>query len=282
MKFTKMHGTGNDFVVIANWDKKIQLDAATIARLCDRHFGIGADGLILAESSERAEIFMNYYNGDGSLAEMCGNGVRCLAKFAVDEGLVSHDGTIAVETRAGIVGVDVREAQGDTAVVRVDMGEVDFRSDHIPVLADTDEVLDAALEFEGKTYHYGCASMGNPHMTILVDDLETCPIASMGPYFEKHPVFPEGCNISFAQVLDRGHIRMDTWERGAGRTLACGTGTCAAVAVLGRLGCVDDEVEATLSGGKLLVAVQGRGITMTGPAATVFSGEIKLKERGSE
>jgi diaminopimelate epimerase len=282
MKFTKMHGTGNDFVVIANWDKKIQLDAATIARLCDRHFGIGADGLISAESSEQAEIFMNYYNGDGSLAEMCGNGVRCLAKFAVDNGLVSHAGAIAVETRAGIVGIDVREAEDDTAVVRVDMGEVDFRSEKIPVLADTAEVLDATLEFEGRSYRYGCASMGNPHMTILVEDLDDCPIDRMGPYFEKHPMFPEGCNISFAQVLDRGHIRMDTWERGAGRTLACGTGTCAAVAVLGRLGCVDDKVEATLSGGKLQVEVQGRGITMTGPATTVFSGEITIKERGSE
>ncbi len=153
------------------------------------------------------------------------------------------------------------------------MGPVHFEAEKIPVITPHEEAMGESLTFLDKAYTYGCASMGNPHMTVVVEDLDTCPLAAMGAHLEVHPMFPNKCNISFAQVLDRGHIKMDTWERGAGRTLACGTGTCSAVAVLHRLGLVDDRVSADLSGGTLTIALRGEGVMMTGPATVVFTGE---------
>ncbi|MGL6293211.1 diaminopimelate epimerase [Eubacterium aggregans] len=280
MKFTKMQGTGNDFVMIDNIEGTLHLTPDEIAGLCDRHFGIGADGLILVESSATQEVFMNYYNRDGSTAEICGNGVRCLAKYVVDQGIAAHNGPIAVETRAGKIVVEVESGGGAVSQVRVDMGKVDFKAEHIPVIAKTQEVLGEQISCGGVCYTYGCASMGNPHMTVLVEDMSQCPLEKLGAYFENHEMFPEKCNISFAQVIDGGHIRMDTWERGAGQTLACGTGTCSAVAVLGRFGLVEDVVEATLSGGRLTIAVKDGRVTMSGPATTVFTGEIEIRKLG--
>jgi len=278
MKFTKMHGTGNDFVVVANMNRQIVLQADQIAALCDRHMGIGADGVILVESSESCDVFMNYYNSDGSLAQMCGNGVRCLSKFVVDHHIVEGK-TFDVETRAGRIGIEVLGAEGDGPDrFRVDMGDVNFDAASLPMCYKREkEVIGEVTDFDGQRYVYGCASMGNPHMVILVDDLGQVPLGRMGAHYESHPMFPEKCNISFAQVLDREHIRMDTWERGAGRTLACGTGTCSSVAVLNRLGKVGSKVEATLSGGRLTIEVDGTRIHMTGPAVTVFEGDIAME-----
>ncbi len=276
MRFTKMQGAGNDFVVADNMDKRITLTPTEIRRLCDRHFGIGGDGLILVEPSETADIFMNYYNADGTTAEMCGNGMRCTAKFAMDHGIVTKERFVC-DTRAGHIGVKVLANTPKEARIQVAMGEVCFDSAAIPVVTDKPELIGETIAFGDRVLTFGCASMGNPHMTIVVDDFDAFPIDKAGPYFEAHPMFPKHCNISFAQVLDRGHIRMDTWERGAGRTLACGTGTCAAVAVLNRMHLVDDTVEATLSGGKLTIGIQGRAITMTGPAVAVFDGTVAIE-----
>ena len=276
MRFTKMNGAGNDFVVIDNMDLAFALSADEIAAICDRHFGVGGDGLILVEPSESCDVRMNYYNQDGSVAEMCGNGVRCLGKYAADHGIVAAGGPFLVETRAGTIGVSVLESGRRTSRLRVDMGEVRFEAAAVPVISDKAEVLGETVTFEGVSYTYGCASMGNPHMALVVPDFEGCPIETLGPKLECDPMFPNKCNISFAQVIDKNHIRMDTWERGVGRTLACGTGTCACTAVLNRLGLVDSCVEAKLSGGTLTIEIEGRRIFMTGPAQIVFEGDYEI------
>ncbi|MDD4507618.1 MAG: diaminopimelate epimerase [Eubacteriaceae bacterium] len=280
MKFTKMHGTGNDFVVIDNTNLKIHLNQQEVAALCDRHKGIGADGLILVEPSKTASVFMNYYNSDGTIAQMCGNGVRCLSRFVREKGIVSKD-SFDVETRAGIIGITLLERHQQYSQIQVDMGRVSFNAAKLPVeYKNKPEVMGEFTKFDGITYQYGCASMGNPHMVVLVNDLKEVPLEDMGAHYECHPMFPEKCNISFAQVLDENHIRMDTWERGAGKTLACGTGTCSSVAVLHRLGKVGTEVEATLSGGVLKIVLKGNEVFMTGPAVSVFEGTISLEVNG--
>lgn len=276
MKFLKMHGAGNDFIVVNNMNKTIELSADAIAKLCDRHKGIGADGLILVEPSDSAPVFMNYYNSDGSIAQMCGNGTRCLAKFVTDQGIVNKR-EFDVMTRKGRVGIDMIDERPEKSIVRVDMGPVNFKASSLPVLTGKEELMGEDLLWNGKHYQYGCASMGNPHMVIVTDDFNNTPIETIGPLYESHPMFPEKCNISFAQVIDKEHIRMDTWERGDGRTLACGTGTCASVAVLNRLGLVGRHVEATLSGGVLKVDLEADTTYMTGPAEPVFTGEIDLE-----
>lgn len=276
MKFLKMHGVGNDFIVIDNMDQKLNLSQETVAHLCDRHKGIGADGLILVEPSDDAPVFMNYYNADGTVAQMCGNGMRCLAKYVTDHGIVPQK-EFDVMTRKGRIGIDMIEEKPEQSIVRVDMGMVNFKASSLPALTAKEELMGEDLLWDGKHYTYGCASMGNPHMVIVTDDFKNTPIEKIGPLYESHPMFPEKCNISFAEVIDRGHIRMDTWERGDGRTLACGTGTCATVAVLNRLGLVDEHVEATLSGGVLKIDLEPDTIYMTGPAAAVYAGDIDLE-----
>lgn len=271
-----MNGAGNDFVVIDNMDMSIALSPDEIAAICDRHFGVGGDGLILVEPSEDCDVRMNYYNQDGSVAEMCGNGVRCLGKYAADHGIVPGDAPFAVETRAGTIGVTVVKNGAEESELKVDMGEVSFAAASVPVVSEKAEVLGETLKYQGETYTYGCASMGNPHMALVTENFERCPIEDLGARLECDTMFPNKCNISFAQVLDRGHIRMDTWERGVGRTLACGTGTCACAAVLNRLGLVDARVEARLSGGVLTIEIEGRHIFMTGPAQIVFEGTYSL------
>lgn len=276
LDFTKMHGAGNDFIVINNMDEHIRLTEKQIALICDRHFGIGGDGLILVEPAEADAFFMNYYNSDGSVAEMCGNGMRCAAKFAIDGQIVSGSELFTVWTHAGRISVEKEDEMETGMVLKVGMGQVDFRSKAIPVISDLEEVIGETICFQDKKLTYGCASMGNPHMVVLVKQLESFPLEQAGAYFETHPMFPQKCNVSFVQIIDRTHIRMDTWERGAGRTLACGTGTCASVAVLNRMELLDNSVEAQLSGGKLIIDVNGADITMTGPAVSVFSGCIEV------
>lgn len=277
MNFAKYHGTGNDFIIADNMKHRLNLSGSEIAELCDRHKGIGGDGLILAESSEKADIFMNYYNADGSIAEMCGNGVRCLTAYAIDSGILKDKQTIRVETRAGIVTVDVLKGEAGCFLLKVAMGKPNFKAAAIPVITERDEPVDGIIKYKDRMFRYGCASMGNPHMLIVVDDFEVFPFAEIGAYFEKHPMFPRKANVSFAQVLANDEIRMDTWERGVGRTLACGSGTCAAVAVLNRMGLVVNRVRAHLSGGDLEIEVTDCGITMTGEAVRVFTGEfVKL------
>ncbi|MBM6967830.1 diaminopimelate epimerase [Pseudoramibacter alactolyticus] len=276
MKFLKMHGAGNDFIVVNNLDKSMMFSQKKIAQLCDRHKGIGADGLILVEPSNEDAAFMNYYNADGTIAQMCGNGMRCLAKYVTDRQIVKKT-QFTVASRAGRIGIELLKRTPAESTIRVDMGNVVFSAQKIPVISKKEEVIGAHFDWDGVTYSYGCASMGNPHMVVLTGDFDQTPIEAIGPYYEKHAMFPENCNISFAEVKDTNHIRMDTWERGDGRTLACGTGTCATVAVLHRLGRVDTAVEAQLSGGILSVELDGSHVWMTGPAQTVYEGSVDVE-----
>lgn len=276
MKFLKMHGAGNDFIVANNLDKSIVLSQRQIAQLCDRHKGIGADGLILVEPSAEAAVFMNYYNADGTVAQMCGNGMRCLAKYVTDQQIVEKT-HFTVASRAGEIGIDLLKKTPIESTIRVNMGNVIFAAQKIPVVSEKKEVIGAHFDWEGITYIYGCASMGNPHMVVITENFDRTPIEAIGPYYESHAMFPEKCNISFAEVKDASHIRMDTWERGDGRTLACGTGACAAVAVLHRLGRVDTIVEAQLSGGILKVELDGDRVWMTGPAQVVYEGSVDVE-----
>lgn len=282
MNFTKMQGAGNDFIVINNMDNSIQLPAQLIEAMCRPHFGIGADGLILVEPSESCDVRMNYYNQDGSIAEMCGNGVRCLAKYAADAGIVDASKPFEVETRAGKIGVQVLESYRGVSTIKVSMGSVSFETKDIPVISDKVTLLGEKITYKNQELTYGCASMGNPHMAVLVENVDSFPIEEVGPYFEKHAMFPNKCNISFAEVISRDSIAMDTWERGVGRTLACGTGTCATVAVLHRMGLVGSKVHACLSGGDLVIELDGNAVFMTGPAKVVFTGAYEMQVPNEE
>ncbi|WP_195266999.1 diaminopimelate epimerase [Eubacterium sp. 1001713B170207_170306_E7] len=282
MNFTKMQGAGNDFIVIDNMDMSIELPAQLIEAMCRPHFGIGADGLILVEPSKSCDVRMNYYNQDGSVAEMCGNGVRCLAKYAADAGLVDASKPFEVETRAGKIGVQVLESYRGVSTIKVSMGNVSFEPRDIPVVSDKAALIGEKITYNGQELTYGCASMGNPHMAVLVNSVDSFPIEEVGPYFEKHPMFPNKCNISFAEVLGPDSIAMDTWERGVGRTLACGTGTCATVAVLNRMGLVGNKVQACLSGGDLVIELDGNAVFMTGPAKVVFTGVYEMQVPDAE
>lgn len=282
MNFTKMQGAGNDFIVINNMDNSIQLPAQLIEAMCRPHFGIGADGLILVEPSESCDVRMNYYNQDGSIAEMCGNGVRCLAKYAADAGIVDASKPFEVETRAGKIGVQVLESYRGVSTIKVSMGSVSFETKDIPVISDKATLLGEKITYKNQELTYGCASMGNPHMAVLVENVDSFPIEEVGPYFEKHAMFPNKCNISFAEVISRDSIAMDTWERGVGRTLACGTGTCATVAVLHRMGLVGSKVHACLSGGDLVIELDVNAVFMTGPAKVVFMGAYEMQVPNEE
>lgn len=225
---------------------------------------------------------MNYYNQDGSIAEMCGNGVRCLAKYAADAGIVDASKPFEVETRAGKIGVQVLESYRGVSTIKVSMGSVSFETKDIPVISDKVTLLGEKITYKNQELTYGCASMGNPHMAVLVENVDSFPIKEVGPYFEKHAMFPNKCNISFAEVISRDSIAMDTWERGVGRTLACGTGTCATVAVLHRMGLVGSKVHACLSGGDLVIELDGNAVFMTGPAKVVFTGAYEMQVPNEE
>lgn len=282
MNFTKMQGAGNDFIVIDNMDNSTPLSAPLIEAMCRPHFGIGADGLILVEPSESCDVRMNYYNQDGSIAEMCGNGVRCLAKYAADAGIVDASKPFEVETRAGKIGVQVLESYRGVSTIRVSMGSVSFETQDIPVISDKTTLLGEKIAYKDQELTYGCASMGNPHMAVLVENVDSFPIEEVGPYFENHPMFPNKCNISFAEVISPDSIAMDTWERGVGRTMACGTGTCATVAVLHRMGLVGNKVHACLSGGDLVIELDGSAVFMIGPAKVVFTGAYEMQVPNEE
>ncbi len=274
LKFTKMHGIGNDFVVIDAIHQSVALDAAQVRHLADRRFGVGCDQLLLVEGPSHPGIDFRYriFNADGSEVEQCGNGARCFARFVRDHGLTAKD-AIVVETAAGVIALHV-EANGE---IRVDMGAPRFVPAQIPFLADA-EADKYPLEVGREPFTIGAVSMGNPHAVLRVEDVTTAEVERIGPLLESHPRFPRRVNVGFMQVIDRGHIRLRVFERGAGETLACGTGACAAVAVGRRWGVLDEEVAVELPGGRLTIRWEGENkpVWMTGPATTVFEGEIEL------
>ncbi len=280
MKFTKMHGIGNDYVYVNCLAETVAHPEETAKYVSDRHFGIGADGLILIKPSKNADFEMEMYNADGSRGEMCGNGIRCVAKYVYDYGLTDKT-KISVETLAGIKHLDLTLEQGKVSLVKVDMGAPELSPEKIPVLASGAQAVDIPLEVDGKTYQVTCVSMGNPHCVIFMEeDVRTLDLEKIGSSFEHHPNFPKRINTEFVNVIDKHTLRMRVWERGSGETLACGTGACAVLAAAILNGKADQEATVQLLGGDLHISWQGgtAPIYMTGPAATVFDGEAPLPQ----
>jgi diaminopimelate epimerase len=276
MKFTKMHGLGNDYVYVSLFDQKAPSELPRLAvAMSDRHFGVGSDGLILIGPSERADARMRMFNADGSESEMCGNGVRCVAKYIYDHRIAVKD-RVTIETGRGILTLDLEARKGKVQRVRVDMGTPILRSAEIPTTLPGDPpVLATLVVDDGKELRVTAVSMGNPHAIIYVDDVAKFAVEQLGPLLERHSAFPKRVNAHFVQVLGPGEVRMRTWERGSGITLACGTGACA-VCVAGVLtGRTESRLLAHLPGGDLDLEWPAREgpVFMTGPATEVFSGE---------
>lgn len=283
MKFTKMHGIGNDYVYVNCFKENIKSPFAVARFVSDRHFGIGSDGLILIKPSEIADCEMDMYNLDGSQGAMCGNGIRCVAKYAYDYGIVNKT-NISVATKSGIKYLDLTVKDGKVETVRVNMGSPVLTAKQIPVVSKTEEVINAPLNIDGKTWHFTGISMGNPHAVVFMEDIENLDIETIGPKFENNLTFPDRVNTEFVKVLDNHTVQMRVWERGSGETLACGTGACA-VAVASILNHhVDGDAPVTvkLLGGDLEIFWnrQENLIYMTGPATTVYDGEIDLSFLG--
>ncbi len=275
MKFTKMHGCGNDYVYVNLFEEKVEDPAAVSITVSDRHFGIGSDGLITIGPSDVADFRMRIYNADGSEAEMCGNGIRCVAKYVYDHKLTDKT-DISVESGAGIKYLTLYVENDKVQQVRVDMGEPILEPAQIPVVAEGEKVVDEPIEVCGQTWNMTCVSMGNPHAVVFVEDTEHFELEKYGPYFENHERFPKRTNTEFVQVLSRTEANMRVWERGSAETWACGTGTCATVMACILNGKTDDKVLVHLRGGDLTIEYDRatNHVFMTGPATEVFEGEI--------
>lgn len=281
LKFTKMHGCGNDYIYIDGARERIPAEQKPelVRRLSDRHFGIGGDGVIFINPSDQADFEMEMYNMDGTRAEMCGNGIRCVAKYVYDKGLTDQT-QISVISAGRIKYLDLHVENGRVSTVKVNMGEPILKACEIPVLAEDEkgEVITEPIEIEGKAYRMTCVSMGNPHAVVFVEDVQDFPLEQVGPGLEKHPRFPKRVNAEFVKILDEETIEMRVWERGTGETLACGTGACAAAVACSLNGLTKDTVTVKLLGGTLQIQwdkAENR-VYMTGPATTVFEGEIEI------
>lgn len=277
MKFTKMHGCGNDYVYINCFEETVENPTELAVKLSDRHFGIGSDGLILICPSETADFQMKMYNADGSMGEMCGNGIRCVAKYVYDHGMTEKT-QITIETGAGVKTLDLTVEDGKVSMVRVDMGEPILEAEKIPVVSEKERVIDEPIIVQGREWKMTCVSMGNPHAVVFITDTKNFAIKEIGPCFENHKCFPKRINTEFVQFISRNEINMRVWERGAGETWACGTGTCASVMACILNGYTDHKVLVHLLGGDLEIEYDEttNHIFMTGPATTVFEGEISI------
>ena len=279
VKFVKYEGAGNDFILIDDRGEVFRPGARHIAALCDRHFGIGADGLMTLRRSAELDCSMRYYNADGSAGEMCGNGIRCVAKYVYDYGLTDKT-QISVETLGGIKYLDLTVEDGKVSLVKVDMGKPELEADLIPIISEREQVIDEPIEVDGKEYHMTGVSMGNPHAVIYVDDVKGLDLEKIGPKFENHERFPKRINTEFVHCIDRQTVEMRVWERGSGETLACGTGACAVAvsSILNNL--TDTQVTVKLLGGDLQIEWdrEKNHVFMTGPAKVVFDGVIDITE----
>lgn len=278
MKFYKMQGIGNDYVYINCFENDIQNPSDLARKVSDRHFGIGSDGMILLRPSTMADVKMSMFNADGSEGRMCGNGIRCVGKLAYMLGLV-HSETVTVETLSGIKKLKLNIVDGNVESVRVDMGSPALEREKIPVNYDAPRVVDAPLTVGGKEYRITCVSMGNPHAVIFTEGIDDIEIEKIGPLFEKNPIFPEGVNTEFVEVLGKNELRMRVWERGSGETLACGTGACAVTVAA----CINgicprgEDITVHLRGGDLKISWGNDTVWMTGPAELVYTGEIVIE-----
>ncbi len=278
MKFTKMHGIGNDYVYVNCFKEQVENPGELAIRVSDRHFGIGSDGLILIKPSDRADFEMAMYNADGSEGAMCGNGIRCVAKYVYDYGLTDQT-RIRVGTKSGIKVLDLTIGEdGKVSFVRVNMGSPELTAAKIPIISEREQVVAEPVEVGGVTYAITGVSMGNPHAVVHLEDVKGLDIEKVGPLFEHHERFPDRINTEFIRVTDRENLEMRVWERGSGETLACGTGACAAAVASMVNGYTEDEVTVHLLGGDLRVRWDREEnlVYMTGPAAVAFEGEIDL------
>lgn len=277
MRFTKMQGCGNDYVYI-DGDKEripVQEKPELVRRLSDRHFGIGGDGVIFINPSDEADFEMEMYNADGTRAEMCGNGIRCVGKFVYDKGLTNKtDITVISAGKVKYLTLFVKDGKVET--VRVNMGAPELTAASVPVLCEKTQAVDEPISVQDRTYRMTCVSMGNPHAVVFMDDVESLAIEQIGPRFENHERFPKRTNTEFVKVIDKNTVQMRVWERGTGETLACGTGACATVVACVLNGLTEETVTVKLLGGDLTVTWDREAdlVYMTGPAATVFDGEI--------
>lgn len=275
IKFTKMHGLGNDYVYIDAINQKIENESSLAQSVSNRHFGIGSDGLILICKSEIADFKMRMFNSDGSEAEMCGNGIRCVGKFVYDKGLTNKT-TVKIETLAGIKTLILNTKNEKVETARVDMGEPILEAEKIPVITTEEPVKNLELEAENQKFKFTCVSMGNPHAITIVENTKEFDVEKYGKVLEIDKAFPKKANIEFAQIVDRQNINMRVWERGAGETLACGTGACATAVACNLNGLTDRKVNIELLGGTLNIEWNetDNHVYMTGPAVTVFDGEL--------
>ncbi|MBW3661822.1 MAG: diaminopimelate epimerase [Actinobacteria bacterium] len=278
MEITLAHGSGNDFVVIDDRADELDLDAVLVRALCARRTGPGADGVLrIGGGAGDAVVRMDYRNADGSIVEMCGNGLRVIAKYVVDRGLVPHDdGAFVIATHSGDRPVVARRgSDGRVTEVTVDMGEAIWAPADVPFDADGSEALDVPLDVDGDQLTVAAVSMGNPHAVVRVDDVDAAPVTTLGPRVEVHERFPKRTNVGFVEVVDRDHIRLRVWERGVGETAACGSAACAAGAALERLGVTDRAVAVDVPGGRLDVVLRDDGhVLLTGPAVEIVTGTI--------
>ena len=281
MKFTKMQGCGNDYVYVDGAKEQIPQEkkAELVRRLSDRHFGIGGDGVIFINPSEEADFEMEMYNMDGSRSEMCGNGIRCVAKFVYDKGLTDKT-NISIISGGTVRYLELTVEDGKVSTVKVNMGAPILKAADIPVVSEDEDgqVIAGKIEVDGEEYEMTCVSMGNPHAVVFMDDIENLEIEKIGPKFENHVRFPRRTNTEFVKVVSRDYVEMRVWERGTGETLACGTGTCATVVACILNGLTDDEVTVKLLGGNLKIKWDREAnlVYMTGSAVTVFEGEIEI------
>ena len=277
MKFTKMQGIGNDYVYVNCLQETIENPSELAKKISDRHYGVGSDGLIMINPSDKADFEMEMYNADGSRGEMCGNGIRCVVKYVYDYGLTDKT-SISVETLAGIKYLDLTVEDGKVVLVKVDMGKPMLRPEEVPVVSEKEEVIDEPITVDGQEYRMTCVSMGNPHAVVFIDqDVKEFPLETVGVKFENHERFPKRVNTEFVNVLDRHTAQMRVWERGSGETLACGTGACAVAVACALNGLTEDEVTVKLLGGDLQIKWdrEKNTVYMTGPAEVVFDGEWK-------
>ena len=277
MKFTKMQGIGNDYVYVNCLQETIENPSELAKKISDRHYGVGSDGLIMINPSDKADFEMEMYNADGSRGEMCGNGIRCVAKYVYDYGLTDKT-SISVETLAGIKYLDLTVEDGKVVLVKVDMGKPMLRPEEVPVVSEKEEVIDEPITVDGQEYRMTCVSMGNPHAVVFIDqDVKEFPLETVGVKFENHERFPKRVNTEFVNVLDRHTAQMRVWERGSGETLACGTGACAVAVACALNGLAEDEVTVKLLGGDLQIKWdrEKNTVYMTGPAEVLFDGEWK-------
>ena len=279
IRFTKMHGCGNDYIYINGAECGIpaQDKPELVQRLSDRHFGIGGDGVIFINPSDEADFEMEMYNADGSRAEMCGNGIRCVAKYVYDKGLTDRT-QISIVSAGKIKYLTLTVENGKVSMVRVDMGKPELNASLIPVISEQEQVVDEEITVGEKVYRMTCVSMGNPHAVVFADNVADLDLTKIGPHFEQHERFPKRINTEFVRVIDRHTVEMRVWERGTGETLACGTGCCATAVACVLNGKTEADVTVKVLGGEIRIQWDREADTvfMTGPASTVFEGEIDL------